>query len=164
MILTYLGLLRRVKREVRWRPKSRQAASPQLHTLALPDSGRLKVHGESQYQQALHAACAGRIAPFTHEDDCWDRALPVTVALRPEPSNAYDHNAVRVDVFDFGCVGYLPRRDAPLYQPILIDLESRGWEGTCPGWIVRNSEAGYYAIYLQVADPATVGFAAMACD
>ena len=60
--------------------------------------------------------------------------------------------------------GYLSRREAPHYQPILTVLESRGWKGTCPGWIVRNSEAGYYAIYLHVADPATVGYAAMMCD
>ena len=148
---------------MRWRPKSRQAASRQLRTLALPDSGRLTVHGESQYQQALHAACAGRTAPFTDEDDCWDRALPVTVALHPEPSNAYDHNAVRVDVLDCGCVGYLARRDAPGYQPSLIHLESQGFVGTCPGWIVRNTYAGYYAIYLHLADPATVRNAASAC-
>jgi hypothetical protein len=140
-----------------WRRNGlRRPKAPQLRLLPLPDSGRMTVRGESKYQRTLHAACAGRIAPFTDEDGCWDRALFVNVALRPEPSNAYDRNAVRVDVVGVGCAGYIPRDDARAYQASLLELESRGLVGTCPGWIVRNRRAGYYAIYLHVADSATV--------
>ena len=116
----------------------------------------MQVHGESDYQQTLHAACAGRVAPFTDEDGCWDRALFVGVALRPEPSNAYDRHAVRVDIVGFGCAGYIPRSEAPAYHAGLVELESRGLVGTCSGWIVRNRRAGYYAIYLYLSDSATV--------
>jgi HIRAN domain-containing protein len=142
-----------------WRRRNRQ---PQLRTLPLPGDGRCKVHGEASYQPTLHAACGGRVAPCTDEEDCWDRALQVAVALRPEPSNPYDGNAVRVDVLDFGCVGYLPRGDAVKFQPILLDIESRGYMGICEGRIVRNLDAGYYAIYLHLATPQMAGTLARA--
>jgi len=131
-------------------------SSPHLRALALPDSGRMQVHGESNYQYPLHAACAGRIAPFTDEDGCWDCALSVDVALYAEPENTYDPNAVRVDVLGFGCVGYVPRDSARDYQASLMQLASLGLVATCRGRIVRNRRAGYYAIYLEVGDAAAV--------
>ena len=132
-----------------WRRK-REAQPDPLYRLA--DGGRMQVRGESNYQQQLHRACGGKGVPFTDEDDCWDRAFSVTVCLRPEPTNAYDRNAVAVSIAG-DCVGYLPRKHAARYQQPLSYLEQRGQVGCVTGSIVKVPEAGYYAIYLHLGTP-----------
>lgn len=98
---------------------------------ALNDDGRNKVVGESFYQSALMMVAGGRSFPW--DFDCH---LPVKVALRPDPSNAFDSNAVRVEVFLPGRtvqVGHIPAVRAGEYQPQLLLLEKDGFVGTCPG-------------------------------
>lgn len=48
------------------------------------------------------------------------------IALRAEPGNPYDSNAVAVLV-DGGLVGYLPRDLAPKWQPRVLAAESEGY-------------------------------------
>ena len=49
------------------------------------------------------------------------------VALLPEPSNAYDSNAVRVMVLPDKLVGYLSRDNAVRYRPAIDELAQRGF-------------------------------------
>jgi hypothetical protein len=64
---------------------------------------RVKVVGESYYQDALLHICGGKTADGEH--------LAVTATLRPEPMNPYDPNAVAVYVHGLQ-VGHLARTDA----------------------------------------------------
>lgn len=73
----------------------------------------LEVVGESHYQPELWAACRGTIG---------DRIRHSVVAvLVPEPQNAYDANAIAVQI-DGTTVGYLPRDTAAMYRPGLLKL------------------------------------------
>jgi hypothetical protein len=85
-------------------------------------------------------------------------AIPVRALLIPEPGNPYDKNAVGVDVYlSEGCatVGHLPRELAPEYQPLLLELASRGEIGWCPGRIMGGGDRAY-GIHLQVASPTCI--------
>ena len=119
--------------------------------LALPTDGRVAVAGESHYQQALALAAHG----VTAGDD-FDHHLPATAVLVPEPENAWDPNAVRVDVVVEGTrtakVGYLARAVAGEYQPTLLKLRGEGVVGTCPARITGGG-AKYYGIYLHLSYP-----------
>ncbi|MFD9889971.1 HIRAN domain-containing protein [Amycolatopsis sp. NPDC059027] len=118
--------------------------------VALPENGRIRVVGESRYQEALRLAAHGRAAGNELDDH-----IPATAVLVPEPGNKADANAVRVDVV---CgqrkltVGYLPRELAAEYQPELLDLRRRGAFGTCPARIAGGG-AKFYGIYLHLARP-----------
>lgn len=69
--------------------------------------------------------------------------------LVPEPSNPYDHRAVRVDVSG-RTVGYLPRELAEDYQPVLTRL--RGKTGCCVGRVTGGG-ARSHGIYLHLSGP-----------
>jgi hypothetical protein len=64
-----------------------------LALLPLPETGHMSVVGESHYQQALHIVARGQAAGNTKPQH-----IKVTAALIPEPENAWDRKAVRVDV------------------------------------------------------------------
>jgi hypothetical protein len=72
--------------------------------------GYLEVVGESHYQDAL------RLIADKHGRICSAR-------LVPEPDNAFDHNAVMVEI-DGHTVGYLSRAEARRYQRRLLPLAS----------------------------------------
>lgn len=76
---------------------------------AMEGWGYLSVVGESQYQPALKRVARGGQL-------CW-------AALVPEPENAFDANAVVVQI-DSATVGYLSRGDARRYQKRLLLLAS----------------------------------------
>src|ERR1700694_5567755 len=69
----------------------------------LEGSERVKVVGESYYQDALLRICGGKTADSQH--------LAVTATLQPEPLNPYDPNAVAVYIHGLQ-VGHLARTDA----------------------------------------------------
>jgi hypothetical protein len=119
--------------------------------MMLPTEGRVAVVGESHYQQALTFAVHGATAG---ED--FDHHLPVTAVLVPEPENAWDPNAVRVDVVVDGTktakVGYLARTIASEYQPTLLRLHGEDFVGTCPARITGGGPK-YYGIYLHLCYP-----------
>lgn len=69
------------------------------------------VVGESNYQEAITAAC-GRQGSQAVEFDC-------IASLNAERTNPYDPHAIMVQV-DAHHVGYLSRKDAILYHPITL--------------------------------------------
>jgi hypothetical protein len=121
-----------------------------LQLLPLPDDGRVGVVGESHYQQALSLVCQGKIS-----GDDFDSHIPVTAVLVPEPENAWDENAVRIDV-RIGDrtvkVGYLSTEIAQKYQPELLKLRDKGFLCTCPARIAGGGDKNY-GIYLHVIYP-----------
>lgn len=118
--------------------------------LPLPDDGRVGVVGESHYQQALSLVCQGKVS-----GDDFDSHIPVTAVLVPEPENAWDENAVRVDVRTGDQtvkVGYLSSETAQRYQPALLKLRDKGFLCTCPARVAGGG-AKKYGIYLHVVYP-----------
>ena len=78
--------------------------------------------GESHYQPALSRLCGS---------DVWeDVAFDCQAVLVPEPDNAYDHNAIRVEV-DSETVAYLSRGDALEYQPAMRQLAKMSMLAVC---------------------------------
>src|ERR1700742_1380018 len=132
-----------------------------LEPLALPESGRVSVVGESHYQQALHIVAHGKAAGNTMAQH-----LKVTAALIPEPDNSWDRKAVRVDVVTGNRtvkVGYLPREVAAKYQSELLALRKQGRLGVCAGRIAGGG-AKLYGIYLHLGAPADVHTTARTLD
>lgn len=132
-----------------------------LRQVALPERGRVRVVGESHYQDALRLAAGGRAA-----GDEFEEHIAVTVALVPEPENPWDGNAVRVDVAVgslMRTVGYLPGDIAPEYQPELLALRGMGIAGTCAGRIAGGGRKSY-GIYLHLASPRDIRVARGAED
>lgn len=112
----------------------------------LLEGGRLiNVAGESHYQQALRDLCGG------------DPQQPVRrefeALLVPEPDNAFDPNAVRVEIGG-RLVGYLPRDEAVAYGPTLSALERRGRQGACEALVSgRGGETAMLGVFLRLPDP-----------
>jgi hypothetical protein len=118
-----------------------------LQLQPLPESGHLRVVGESHCQQALHIVAHGQAAGDTLAEH-----IKVTAALVPEPENDWDRNAVRVDVVvdkRTVKVGYLPREIAAEIQPELLDLRRQGRLGVCAARIAGGGSK-FYGIYLQL--------------
>lgn len=97
------------------RPPNSGAGQPrQSVTAHLYTGGEdLEVVGESQCQEHLRAICGGASAAKVRHK--------VIAVLVPEPDNAYDSNAISVQI-DGGLVGYLPRDVAAEYLPGLNRL------------------------------------------
>lgn len=73
--------------------------------------------GEASYQDALDRICGGK---------CEDgHEFEVAALLIEEPDNPADPNAVRA-VISGATVGYLPRKDAPLFKAKLRDAGISG--------------------------------------
>jgi hypothetical protein len=76
----------------------------------------LEIVGEASYQDALWLICARRLGDQVRHD--------VIAALVPEPDNAYDPNAISVQVDGYR-VGYMSRSDAIRYGPGLRSLMAK---------------------------------------
>lgn len=111
----------------------------------------VQVAGESHYQQQLEIAAGGR----KHQGV----DVRVRAVLRPEPDNPYDPNAIAVIVERGGVVGYLTRRDALQYRPVIEELARRKLLGSCMatirgGWDRGGGDRGHFGIFLDLAPPA----------
>jgi hypothetical protein len=89
--------------------------------------------GESFYQSALLDQCRAQ--------DGNSVRLPCRAQLIAEPDNPYDRHAVAVEIGG-QLVGYLSRRDAPIWQPIVKDLADRGYAAACEAMIARRGPEG----------------------
>ncbi|GAA1595616.1 HIRAN domain-containing protein [Actinoplanes couchii] len=74
--------------------------------------------GESHFIDAIRALFGSPVKPEGDE-------ITVPVGLLPEPTNAHDRNAVGVWA-GTGQIGYLSRRDAARFAPILAELVAQG--------------------------------------
>lgn len=95
-----------------------------------------EVHGESHYQQALEAIVGGKSKAGAH--------FITEATLIPEPTNAFDANAVRVQIGG-RTVGYLPREEAPRHLRWLTQIGRSGETVHCDaiitgGWRDSRSE------------------------
>jgi hypothetical protein len=107
------------------------------------------VVGESHCQEALSAICGGHNREG-HE-------MESTAHLVPEPSNAFDPNAVMVMIGGLK-VGYLMRDDAPRY---LAALRAAGRDGEAAsvrakivgGWRTNQHDAGHFGVKLALPWP-----------
>jgi hypothetical protein len=81
----------------------------------------------------------------------------IIAALRREPSNKFDRNAIQVTV-EGRVVGYLPREDASSYQIPLQLLERQGCSAVCKArlWWSRDQDTFIASVSLDLADPATL--------
>ena len=93
-------------------------------------------------------------------DGRWFRA-----ALRPEPENPHDENAVAVDAEGGDQIGYLRRADAAAYAPVFAALASRGYDrATCPAYVTgEDREESSLGAMLCLSPPADI-MAALADD
>lgn len=94
----------------------------------------VKVVGESNYQEALEAACGGRSGDGA-------RVPLVTASLRREPTNQHDRNAVRADL-NGRCAGYIPRDQAPIFGEVLGKMAEQGLPPTCRAWLTGGWDRG----------------------
>ncbi len=92
----------------------------------------VNVAGESHYQDALHTI-VGVIEGEVRQD--------ATAHLFPEPDNAHDPNAVRVEI-EGSKVGYLPRDSAAEYATGLARIAARGRMPACEALIAGRGELG----------------------
>jgi len=115
----------------------------------LGGDGDVAVVGEEYYQDTLRW-----LSSTVQERD------QITAALIPEPTNAHDPNAVRIDVLHEGqryTVGYLSAKVAPAYQSVLIPLAQQGVVGTVAAklWGVEEN-ASALQVYLRLGSPSTL--------
>jgi hypothetical protein len=115
-------------------------------TLSGPGTYNVEVVGESHYQQELEKICGGRT------EDSAEKHCRATLVL--EDSNAYDRNAVRIDV-DGATVGYLPRDSAKVYRQRLKEAGHPRLYATCNavirgGWDRGHGNAGSFGIWLDL--------------
>jgi hypothetical protein len=87
--------------------------------------------GESYRQTALRALAGDGRA----------RGEEVTfiALLSPEPENAYDPNAIRVDVQDGAQIGYLSREDAVAYRDVLSALSAQQAAAVCRAKLIGGT-------------------------
>jgi hypothetical protein len=113
----------------------------------------LEVVGESYRQEALW----GLVGGLTHEVV----RHPIQAVLRPEPMNAYDHNAVAVDIQGHH-VGYLAAHEAEQYGPglrVLMDRDGGSYvalRGVICGGGDRPEGRGMLGVFLD-HDPTVFG-------
>ncbi|PTL78675.1 HIRAN domain-containing protein [Vitiosangium sp. GDMCC 1.1324] len=123
--------------------------SPITRTVLLPRGSTVHVVGESHYQPALERLAGGRSDESVRVD--------VVATLKREPDNRYDTNAVVV-LIEGRQVGYLSREDAPVFQPLLKEMEARGEVATCSavivgGWDRGARGKGSFGVRLRLARP-----------
>ena len=125
----------------RWR---KHAEPPQPVTL--PGGQRVDAVGEASYQDALAHVCGGK-CESGHD-------LPVVATLELEPTNKFDPNAVMVRVKGMR-VGYLCRRDAVAYGPVLRQTSGGAMVNAriVGGWDRGLGDEGWFGIWLDLAPP-----------
>lgn len=121
---------------------------PETATLA-PDRS-VDVVGESSYQDELLALTGGRrTRAGAHRR--------VTASLEPVDDNPFDDQAVAV-VIEERLVGYLPRRVAEVYRPMVDETIGRSGAATClaeirGGWERPGGDIGRFGVVLLLPDP-----------
>lgn len=137
-----MGFLNRIGRN----PKP---ASPASGKTVLVGGREVQVVGESYYQDALTSLCGGK----QQDSVCLD----TEATLVPEPTNAYDTNAVQVQIGGVP-VGHLGRDEAKAYGPLLKHLAASGSTAACRatvvgGWKRSKRDQGHYGVVLDLARP-----------
>lgn len=111
------------------------------------DDDELEVVGETYRQDAL--------AEVSSLTDGVVRRRDVVAVLVPEPTNRFDRNAVRVEVFG-RLVGYIPREDAAEMSPVLLALQKSGLliasEAEIVGGVGRSRDRLSFGIVLRIQD------------
>ncbi|MGV3580023.1 HIRAN domain-containing protein [Brevundimonas sp.] len=105
--------------------------------------------GESRYQTELKRICGGYNRQGQH--------LETVARLEPEPTNAFDPNAIMV-MISGQKVGYLSRDDAAIY---VAALEAAGHAGQTAavgakvvgGWRTNQHDAGQFGVRLAMPFP-----------
>jgi len=125
----------------------------------------LEVAGESHYQRTLERIAGGRTPHGP-------RNTEHIAALIPDPANAHDTNAVRVVVMPvrsaanptlqrgqaWGLVGYLTRKDAVAYRPVIDAAAAVGAVIGCMaeltgGWDRGTGDRGFFGVILHLGLP-----------
>ena len=106
--------------------------------------------GESHYQRALWAATGATRNRKIEEH-------VVRAVLVPDYGNEHDPNAVAVHIDDIGQVGYLSRKEAAEYRPLLEALPNAG-VSTCEaaiwgGGFDEDGRPRQLGIWLDLARP-----------
>lgn len=148
-----MGFLRRLFGGTPPTPQERQRLD--LRSEALPDGYRrlvqgpaLDVVGESNYRAAIETVVGRR--PEGHQD-------VVDVALVWEPDNAYDPNAIAVQIAGRTC-GYIPRPDAARYRQVMEWCRAEGFvpvvrADVSGGWQQADGSWAHFGVRLYVASP-----------
>jgi hypothetical protein len=103
------------------------------HDLDDHELERIGLVGESHYQSAISAVCGRQGNEEVH--------FPCIAALAAERTNPYDPNAIQAQV-DARHVGYLSRKDAILYHPIIDAGDRLGVVIACNAWIAARAPEG----------------------
>ncbi len=99
------------------------------------------VVGESFYTDNLKKVTRNRSGEFF-----------VTAMLVREPSNRFDRNAVRVDIYGLP-VGHIPKEDARSFHALLDYANSQGLSVTTKARVWWDAGDGYGSVGLDVGDP-----------
>ena len=115
--------------------------------LELSSEGYCRVVGESHYQEALRATASSCSLSE-------DGRRTFTAALKHEPNNPYDANAVGV-WSSAGKVGHLARDDAVVYRDVLDSVARKGYDGlACRAHLTGGEpDKPSLGIVLRLADP-----------
>jgi len=101
----------------------------------------VNVAGESHYQEALREIAGTGPGPIR---------LEATAHLIPEPDNAYDPSAIRVEI-DGHKVGYVPRDLAAAYAPVLAPIMVRGRVPACEALVAgREGPDPVLGVFLRL--------------
>lgn len=124
----------------------RTPASRLARIVLKPSSYPREVVGESNYQAALETICGG-YSRDGHDFEC-------EAHLIPEPTNAYDPNAVQVFI-DSKLVGYLSREDAVRFHKEMALAERSGQGVRCGarikgGWRTNQHDQGHFGVGLAI--------------
>jgi hypothetical protein len=104
----------------------------------------VSVVGESHYQDTLQFLYR-RNGGAGHD-------IKVSAALVPENDNAFDHNAVRVEI-ESCRVGYLPREMALEYRAALGEEVGRCSAKIVGGFELDDGSSAYFGVKLNLAWP-----------
>jgi hypothetical protein len=145
------ALRRIVEPESDWPSRGSSAADDGLDAPTLAPDIPVAVVGESAHQDALLALTGGRRT--------WSGAhRTVRARLEPVDDNPFDPQAVAVRIED-NLVGYLPRRAARSYRPLIEEsIESSG-VATClgeirGGWERADGDVGRFGVVVNLPRPA----------
>jgi len=125
----------------------RRKASPhQVGVLRGTGRYEFDIVGESKYQDSLERICGGRT------DESAEEYVQAVLVL--EDSNAYDNQAVRVDIRGL-TVGYLARKDARSYRAQLAKMGHASLVCTCNavivgGWRRSQKDQGHFGVKLDL--------------
>lgn len=119
--------------------------------LRVPPGPEVVVKGEASYQDAIARIAGGRQI----RDE--GVQIPVQAQLRCEPTNQYDANAVQV-LIDGNVVGYLSKKEATRYCPVITRAEQAGAlvfvEGlVCGGWSDGDQNVGHFGVKVFMPPP-----------